>query len=43
MLQVEVYAFLRGEVKFGSLDALKNQLSIDATTAKKIMASNRKK
>jgi riboflavin kinase/FMN adenylyltransferase len=36
-IQVHIYAYIRGEVKFNGLDALKNQLKEDAVKAKKLL------
>lgn len=36
-IQVHVHAFIRGEVKFNGLDALKNQLNKDAIKAKELL------
>jgi riboflavin kinase/FMN adenylyltransferase len=37
-ITVMVYEFIRGEVKFDGLDALKNQLGLDKISASAILA-----
>jgi riboflavin kinase/FMN adenylyltransferase len=39
-IQVHIHAFIRGEVKFNGLDALKNQLKEDAIKAKELLANS---
>ena len=38
-IQVHIHAFIRGEVKFTGLDALKNQLKEDAIKAKELLST----